>query len=77
MCWLCEILSLAGSERSFQAKKMKNKDLMVVSRLSQEIDCLQDDLSSEFKHLCREMEVKAALEVMDKVENKGIFFGLA
>ncbi|GAY39416.1 hypothetical protein CUMW_044190 [Citrus unshiu] len=34
---------------------------------------LQDDLNSELKHLCREREVKAALEVMDKLKNIGIF----
>lgn len=60
------------TERSFQARKMKSKELMVVSSNSRQTFCVQEDLKVEFNHLCRERKVKAALEIMDKMEKKGI-----
>ncbi|KAJ0025264.1 hypothetical protein Pint_08889 [Pistacia integerrima] len=69
----CPTTSLA---RSIQDTK-KYKNLMVASSSSQQTVHVQGDnqVSLDFKHLCREGKVKAALQAMDKMEKKGVFLG--
>ncbi|KAK1553995.1 hypothetical protein Q3G72_006366 [Acer saccharum] len=59
---------------SIQNKKIKDKDLLVVSSSPQHIVHAHTDnqVSSELKQLFRDGKVKAALRVLDKLENSGI-----
>ncbi|KAL5777909.1 hypothetical protein ACOSP7_010835 [Xanthoceras sorbifolium] len=61
--------------RGIQHKKIKNNNLMVVSSSPQHVvhAHIDNQVSSELKKLFREGKVKAALHVLDKLENSGIF----
>ncbi|TXG52300.1 hypothetical protein EZV62_021469 [Acer yangbiense] len=73
-CSLGASTSFGVTGTSIQDKNIKDKDLMVVSCSPQHIVHAHTDnqVSSELKQLFRDGKVKAALQVLDKLENSGI-----
>ncbi|KAK4860468.1 hypothetical protein QYF36_024410 [Acer negundo] len=73
-CSLGASTSFGVTGTSIQDKKIKDKDLMVVSSSPQQIVHAHTDnqVSSELKQLFRDGKVKAVLQFLDKLENGGV-----